>query len=284
MTKAALIGLAAALSVAASSCGGEDQADTAAPEPGIHHVHGLGIDPADGDLYAATHYGLFRVPADGEAQRVGDSFQDTMGFTVVGPGRFLGSGHPDLQDPDLPPLLGLIESGNGGRTWEPISLLGEADFHALVFRHGLVYGYDATNERFMVSADREAWEMRSQPPGLLSFAVDPENAEHVLATTSSGVLTSGDGGRTWDPVSAPPLAFLSWADDGTLAAAGANEVIYLSADGGMSWAATGSLPGRPEALLAIDARTMIAAVQERGLYDSSDGGRSWNLRYRDEPT
>jgi hypothetical protein len=36
-----------------------------------------------------------------------------MGFTIVGPNRFLGSGHPDLRD-DLPPLLGLIESTNRG--------------------------------------------------------------------------------------------------------------------------------------------------------------------------
>ena len=34
-----------------------------------------------------------------------------MGFTVVGPDRFLGSGHPDgLKDPDLPPF------GRGGES------------------------------------------------------------------------------------------------------------------------------------------------------------------------
>jgi len=284
MTKRVLIGVAAVLSVAVTGCGTDDGADTAVAEPGIHHVHGLGVDPADGDLYAATHYGLFRVPASGAAQRVGDSYQDTMGFTVVGPARFLGSGHPDLQDAELPPLLGLIESGDGGRTWEPISLLGETDFHALVFRHGLVYGYDATSERFMVSADRRSWETRSQPSGVVSLAVDPDDAAHVLATTPSGLLASDDGGRTWNPVPAPPLLFLSWADDGTLAGTGTDATIYVSADRGATWTETGRLPGFPEALLAIDVETMIVAVQERGLYDSTDGGRSWQLRYRDKPT
>ncbi|MBW3550306.1 MAG: alanine:cation symporter family protein [Proteobacteria bacterium] len=38
------------------------------------------------------------------AERIGDRRQDTMGFTVVGPRRYLGSGHPDLRD-ELPPLL-----------------------------------------------------------------------------------------------------------------------------------------------------------------------------------
>ena len=61
-------------------------------------VHGLGLNPADGDLYTATHFGLFRVAADGVAERVGESLQDTMGFTVVGPDRFVASGHPDIRD------------------------------------------------------------------------------------------------------------------------------------------------------------------------------------------
>ena len=42
-------------------------------DPGIEHVHGLGVDPADGVLYAATHYGLFRLPEGGEADARGRS-------------------------------------------------------------------------------------------------------------------------------------------------------------------------------------------------------------------
>jgi hypothetical protein len=65
-------------------------------DPGPIHVHGLGINPKDGALFVATHTGLFRA-GEGEpkATRVADRFQDTMGFTVVGPNRFLGSGHPE---------------------------------------------------------------------------------------------------------------------------------------------------------------------------------------------
>jgi hypothetical protein len=37
----------------------------------------------------------------GQARRVADRYQDTMGFTVTGPDRFLGSGYPDGRD-DLP--------------------------------------------------------------------------------------------------------------------------------------------------------------------------------------
>lgn len=77
--------------------------------------------PADGALYAATHTGLFRLDGDGNVERIADRYQDTMGFTVAGPDEFLASGHPDLRDKELqvegkPPLLGLIESPDAGRT------------------------------------------------------------------------------------------------------------------------------------------------------------------------
>src|ERR671919_1083814 len=125
-------------------CGGDSDDSGQAPsagaprveDPGPVHVHGLGINPEDGALFVATHTGLFRAP-EGEqtAQRVADRYQDTMGFTVVGPDRFLGSGHPDGRE-GLPPFLGLIESRDAGRTWEPISLLGERDFHVLAASGG----------------------------------------------------------------------------------------------------------------------------------------------------
>jgi photosystem II stability/assembly factor-like uncharacterized protein len=282
-TRPALIGLIATMLLAVAGCGDSDDATTTATDPGIEHVHGLGVDPADNTLYAATHFGLFRLPENGPAERVGDNYQDTMGFTVVGPNRFLGSGHPDLQDPDLPPLLGLIESTNAGRNWKSLSLLGEADFHALSFRHGSVYGYDATNQRFMVSRDRTTWQTRSQPADLIAFAVDPGDADHVLATTSTGGLASTDGGRTW--TSAPsPIVVLSWADDGTLAGVGVDGGLYLSADSGVTWEQTGELPGPPEAFLVVDSRTLVAAVQDLGLYESTDSGVSWNLRHRDQPS
>jgi hypothetical protein len=69
-------------------------------DPGLIHVHGLGVDAADGGVYAATHSGLFRLPdgSSGPAVRVADRWQDTMAFTVVGPNQFIASGHPDLRE------------------------------------------------------------------------------------------------------------------------------------------------------------------------------------------
>src|SRR3990172_6015840 len=91
----------------------------------VVHVHGLGVNPKDGTLYAATHFGMFRITGEGSAERVGESYQDTMGFTVEGPDQFLGSGHPDFRDYQagrLHPLLGLIRSDDAGKTWKSVSL------------------------------------------------------------------------------------------------------------------------------------------------------------------
>lgn len=103
-----VLSVVAALTLGACSPGSVDRsAAPTAQDPGIEHVHGLAVDPADGVLYAATHYGVFRMPADTIPIRVADRYQDTMGFTVIGPNSFLGSGHPDvLADPDLPSRQG----------------------------------------------------------------------------------------------------------------------------------------------------------------------------------
>ena len=154
---------------------GEPSTGIRLADPGPVHVHGPGINPADGSLFIATHTGLFRIGKDSrKAERVGDRSQDTMGFSIVGSNRFLGSGHPDAREQELPPLLGLIESTDGGRSWRPISLLGEADFHVLRSVSRYVYGYDASNDRLLASADRgRSWDERNKPAPVVDLAPDP---------------------------------------------------------------------------------------------------------------
>lgn len=251
------------------------------PEPGVVHVHGLGVDPADGTLYAATHSGLFVIPAQGKASRVANRYQDTMGFTVTGAGRFLGSGHPDFRE-DHPPLLGLIESTDAGRSWTPLSLRGKADFHALHAAHGKVYGYDSTSGGFMVSTDREQWETRSTLR-MRDFAVSPSSADTMVATTEQGVVGSTDGGRSWRPMNgAPVLVVLAWVQQQSLYGVTPDGIVQHSADGGASWTPRGSVGGEPEAI-TVDVRggaeTLYVAASGRGILASTDGGRTFITRY-----
>src|SRR3990170_5497448 len=175
-------------------------------DPGPVHVHGLGINPADGALFIATHTGLYRVDeGERKAERVGELYQDTMGFTIVGRNRFLGSGHPDVneaREENLPPHLGLIESTDSGKTWESISLLGEADFHVLRSAGERVYGYDSSNDRLLVSADRgRSWAELEKPGPLVDLAVDPADDRRIVATSAGGfeegLFESRDGGESW---------------------------------------------------------------------------------------
>jgi photosystem II stability/assembly factor-like uncharacterized protein len=282
------IALGAALLVLAACGAAAPDADDALPatvpddDPGLVHVHGLGVNPADGDVYVATHFGLWRLGEPGEAQRVGDYFYDFMGFTVLGADHFVASGHPLLTD-DLPPLLGLVESTDGGETWRSVSLLGTADFHALRAGHGLVYGWNSTDGAFMVSADGREWDTRSTEAGMLDFVVDPEDPDRLLGTIAESLdaaylVSSDDGGRSWLEADGPPLVRLAWTDPGRLWGASQHGTVWRSTDGGSSWSVVGSAGGAPEALADAGDRLLLAAGG--AILESIDGGATWHEVHR----
>lgn len=258
--------------------------DPATSDPGPIHVHGLGINPKDGALFIATHTGLWRTPpGETRAERVGENAQDTMGFTIIGGDRFLGSGHPDRRqhvEEGLPPLLGLIESTDGGESWQPISLLGEADFHVLRSRGRRIYGFDATNERLLFSRDAgRTWTERRPPTPFLDMAVNPSNLSHLVASGEAGLLTSRDEGRTW--AFQRPLertGFLAWPRPRTLYLVRASGAAEMSADGGRRWITVGDVGGEPAALLAQTARELYVALHDGTVKRSEDGGRTWTIR------
>jgi Sortilin, neurotensin receptor 3, len=226
----------------AAGCGGEAERQftpLTVRDPGPVHVHGLGINPADGALFIATHTGLWRVGQGAQkASRVADRYQDTMGFTVLDANSFLGSGHPDVKEArekGLPPLLGLIASRDAGKTWTPISLLGEADFHVLRSAGDRIYGFDATNLRLMVSEDAgRTWEERSlprfPPEPLLDLVIDPADADRLIAATERDLYQSGDAGRTWRYI-APFPGLLAWLGD-TFVLIDASGRVFTTADRG----------------------------------------------------
>jgi photosystem II stability/assembly factor-like uncharacterized protein len=285
----ALIGLLAA-GLLAAGCGGDsdDSGQARSPgradveDPGPIHVHGLGINPEDGALFVATHTGLFRA-AEGErkAKRVADRFQDTMGFIVVGPNRFLGSGHPDGRE-DLPPFLGLIESRDAGRTWEPISLLGKRDFHVLEASGARVYGFgsdfDTREAGLLVSDDGgRSWDERTPPEALLSLAIDPEDPDRVVASGEQGLYLSSDTGRGWRPLDGGP-ALLAWPTAGQLFAVAFDGSVTASDDAGRSWRQVGQIGGEPAAFEGADGGDLYVALHDGTIKRSADGGASWSVR------
>ena len=276
--RAAVVALAA---VAIGGCG-EGSGPPALPNPvsdaGVQHIHGLGINPADRSLVIATHTGLFRVASDERtAQRIGDRRQDTMGFTVVGADRFLGSGHPDARE-DLPPLLGLISSDDAGSTWQPVSLLGEADFHVLRAAERRIYGYDATEDRLLVSEDSgRSWSERSPPAPVLDLAIDPRDAARVVVTSEAGLYMSGDAGATWRPLPDAAPGLLAWTDG--LVLVDGSGAVWRSTDSGRLFRTAGRIGGQPAAL-SSDGDDLYVALHDNTVKLSDDGGRSWSVRVR----
>lgn len=265
--------LAAALSpLAACASAGDEQG---AADAAAGHVHALGLNPRDRALFVATHNGLFRVSPNGErTDRVGDRRQDTMGFTVVGPDRFLGSGHPDLRD-DLPPLLGLIESRDGGKSWTSVSLLGRADFHVLRVHGDRIVGYDATGGRVMISDDHgRNWRSRPPPESLVDLVVDPSSPRVFLAAGANHLFVSRDAGGTWAR-RAQGTGLLAWPGRKQLFLLDGGGRLWSSRDGGKRWQHRGEIGGRPAALLAVDASMLYAATHEGEIKQSVDGGASW---------
>lgn len=272
-----------------AGCGGEtDEAPSSGAgvldDPGPIHVHGLGVNPADGDLYIATHTGLFRVADDQRrAERIGESYQDTMGFTVLGPDRFLGSGHPDGRDAQrgAPPFLGLIESTNAGETWQSLSLRGDADFHVLESAGDVVYGFgtdfDSREEQLLVSRDGADWQEREVPESLISLAIHPRNSDRAIASGATATYATTDSGRSWRFLDAGP-GFLAWPAEDRLYRIAPTGAVELSADAGRTWRRRGDAGAEIAAFTAEGADELYAALHDGRIMLSEDGGREWNVR------
>ena len=285
MTRGGIAGLvlAAALAAPAAGCGGDDDEPAAVPgtgDPGPVHAHGLGIDPKDGALLVATHTGLFRAsPGETRMKRVGDRMQDTMGFTIVGPGSILGSGHPDGRD-DLPPFLGLIRSDDGGRSWRPVSLLGKRDFHVLEADGRRVYGYGSDfatrNTGFLVSDDGgRSWEEREVPEPLVSLAIDPADPDRLIASGARALHVSEDAGRRWRPLDGPP-GLLAWAD--SLVVVDGGGTVHRAEDANDRLRPVGDVGGAPAALDAGPSDDLYVALHDGTVKRSGDGGAGWTVR------
>ncbi|WP_027660254.1 F510_1955 family glycosylhydrolase [Salinispora fenicalii] len=275
-TLAVLAVLTAVVAFALRGPGSSNSDTTGTGHQEFGHVHGIAVDPGSGALHVATHVGLFRIGGPRTAVRVSRDDLDLMGFTVVGPGHFLASGHSTHG----PANVGLIESTDGGVTWQEKSLSGTADFHGLQVAHGSVYGYNSADAAFMVSADQRDWEHRSRT-AIGAFAVSPTDDGTVLAVGRDGLQRSTDGGRSWQLVpDAPAVGLLTWDNTGvwTVAPDGA---VWSSSDGGGQWQRRGEVPGEPHSF-AVQNSALFAALAGDRVVGSTDGGATWTDRYAPE--
>jgi hypothetical protein len=280
----------AAVSTLSACMGDDDRPDdtpaspgapeaTAVQDAGPIHVHALGVNPKDGSLFLATHTGLFHAARPGaKPKRVADRWQDTMGFTVIGPDHFLGSGHPDGRE-QLPPFLGLIESRDAGRTWREISLQGAMDFHVLEADGDRIYGFGSeweTNaERLLVSNDRgETWWRRRAPESLIDLAIAPDDPDTAVAAGRRRLYITRDAAQTWSELSALP-GLLAWSGR-QLIAIDARGAVRAATAAFRGWRIRGRVGGEPAALAPGRGRQLYVALHDGTIKHSGDGGFSWS--------
>lgn len=233
------------------------------------HIHAVARDPGDGKVYLATHEGLFRYDPTGPV-RVGPVI-DLMGFTVAGPGRFYASGHPG-PGAGLSSPVGLIESRDGGQSWQTLSRAGRSDFHAMTASPAGVVGFDGV---LRVSKDGRTWADGAIPGPPRSLAAAPDGSR-VLATTAAGLLSSGDNGATWSPVPGAPLLLLvAWLDTRTVVGVSPSGSLHVSKDAAATWTTVpASVAGPAQALTAgmPGGQAEILLVTDAGILRSTDLG------------
>jgi hypothetical protein len=272
-----------ALALALSSCGGpRSRSAPAADAPAVAHIHELAVNPRDGSLLLATHYGVFRIArGDSRLRRIGATRHDTMGLAAPGPDRFLASGHPGSRN-DLPPLLGLVRSDDGGRDWKRVALLGKADFHVLRATDRTIYGVNATDGRLLVSHNRGSrWSRRVTPAPLVDLVQRPRKPNKILASAKMMLFGSTDGGRSWRAASLEHAGLLAWPAERALFLLDSRGTVRRSADAGRSWQTVGRIGGAPTAFTAHGSN-LYAALRDNTIRVSSNGGKSWTVRARAE--
>lgn len=272
MNRRALLAVLLGL-VATTAC--TSDSDTAAPEhDDVVHVHELLIRDND-TVFAATHLGLYRVTDDGLVL-VGTRRHDLMAASLDGDA-ILASGHPDLRDDSLrvddrPPLLGLVESSDG-ETWLERSLLGEADFHRLVFAGDELFAANSSANAVWVSADDgETWEPRAGSVQLVALAVDTADVAQMIGVDlDRGLVRSSDGGDTWIDLAGPALADLEWTNDGIIGHDEEGSVHRLVGD---NWQQAADID--EVAALGTRGDELFALQLPSTVLRSVDGGATWN--------
>ena len=243
------------------------------------------------DFLLATNKGFFRISADGkEVKRLRGVAIAPQGAAPVG--RFLqvegvggrtllGSGHPDTKKP-LPQYLGFMRSEDGGRRWEIVSRLGEADLHRIIALHDRLYAFDAVLGAILVSRDDgRKWSEHFTPRELfLDFVVDPEDPKKLVASSETRIYESPDMGDGWRLVGEGRAPRLDWPAQKALMRADADGQFQVSADGGRTWERRGRIDGEPYKVRAIDAETAFVALSDGSILETEDGGKTFKDRFR----
>lgn len=133
-----------------------------------------------------------------------------------------------------------------------------------------------TRDGALRSADSRTWVATNLHEPVLTLTSLDEAGDRWLATTSTGLWRSDDGGDIWRSLTENELGFVDLtAPSGMGVVWGLTDnALYASEDEGRTWLRlSASLPGQGRAL-AVGAGTIFVGT-DQGVFASNDGGQSW---------
>ncbi|HUQ77632.1 MAG TPA: hypothetical protein VM427_02000 [Patescibacteria group bacterium] len=175
---------------------------------------------------------------------------------------------------------GLLETKNGGRTWQGTALRGADAMNVAPTASG--FFQIAGHNVYMETADGgKTWQdVPNDLPGLdlHAFVADPADPSHAWAfSVGNGLFETTDKGRTWELRQAG-----GWGALTSFVASGKTVLLAIRAtglsrsdDGGRTWTALGLPAGQVASLAAAADGTVLYAGTTQGISRSTDGGRTW---------
>ncbi len=189
---------------------------------------------------------------------------------------------------------GLFRSNDAGLTWNPAGtgLPPNGPINVIAasqLRPNAVFVL--ANQAVYISQDfTQTWTPAKLPinpfgPSPTSIAIDPSNPSVIYVsgaynntTQQAFILKSADGGATFQQIAARAAIAIAIdpANSLSLFAAGVDETVYHSADGGKTWTAASLTQVNLDAI-AFDPNHPgnLYAVADQGLFLSSDHGITW---------
>ena len=273
-----------------------------AAAPMLFHQHGHGLAfSADGKaLLAPSEKGL-AVYEDGAWWEATGPAHGFSGFSVTERAIYSsGQTHSGTAAP-----AGLLRSTDGGKTWQPLALAGEADFQLLSagYRSGAIYVFNPRANRAMPSPglyatvdEGKTWRQaaaRGLAGELHALAAHPSDAALVAVGTGAGLYVSRDGAESFSRLDgSEPVTAVTFDHEGKriiYSRAVSNDLLEGNLEGSerrrmrlphLALDYVTCLAHNP-----VDEQTIAFATRKRDVYLSRDGGRRWRrLANEGEPT
>ena len=245
---------------------------------GAFRTHFVALDPQhEGVVFAGTTGGLLRSSDGGHSwKHVSGESVKSIAFDPFVSGRIFFAST----------TAGLMVSTDGGATLRDCNVgFTNRNFTAITGAGNDLYANSVFEGPGGGVYRSDTWGLRwvrEGAPGqdsILALSASPEHPQVVWGATYHGLVSSGDGGRTWKPQKGPPgertLSLLTINDKSVLA--GTSDGIFRTLDG-LTWIQSGmeGAVSLHRSAVKSSSSAMISALTAHGAIASADNGATWS--------